>query len=348
MKSNNLNRVGQRRVAGLDLVRCCAIFFVIAGHFFSLHTSFRNVSFEGLSLFLQACAVPVFGTGVPLFLMLTGYLNANKTADRKYFRGIWRVLAAYVFFSVVTLVFRKYCLHENLSLLRGLHQITKFSAIPYAWYIEMWIGLFLFTPFLNVLYKNLENRRQKLLLIGVLFAMTSVPECFNRYGLHLVPGYWQFCFPVMFFFIGSYIREYQPAINPGYLVAAILGCSLVTPVFNALFVHDHTIIQITGGSHGIFGTIIAVAFFLLVYKADFRSEAVKRVLARVSMLSLDMYLCCYIFDAFYYPIFKERFFVSQSQFGIWFFVLVPLVFVSSFVLAQVKDWLFKLTRLEKF
>ena len=40
-----------QRICGLDLIRVVAIFFVIAGHFFSLNTSFKNVPFEGFSMF---------------------------------------------------------------------------------------------------------------------------------------------------------------------------------------------------------------------------------------------------------------------------------------------------------
>lgn len=124
-------------------------------------------------------------------------------------------------------------------------------------------------------------------------------------------------------------------------------CCLVMPVFNAVFINNHTLLKVVGGAHGIFGTIIAVSFFLLIYKTEIKSNAVNSILAKISLASLDMYLCCYIFDAIYYPIFKEHFFVSQQQFGIYFFVIVPLIYISSFALAQVKNLLFKITKLDK-
>ena len=71
----------QNRIIGLDLVRSCAILFVIAGHFFVLNTPFKNTDFGGFSMFLQAMSIPLFMTGVPLFLLLTGYLNINKTVS---------------------------------------------------------------------------------------------------------------------------------------------------------------------------------------------------------------------------------------------------------------------------
>lgn len=87
------------------------------------------------------------------------------------------------------------------------------SAIPYGWYIEMWIGLFLLTPFLNILYRHIPNQKQKLVLLGTLFLITALPDWTNRYGLHLVPEFWVNCFPLFFYFAGAYIREYQPSIS---------------------------------------------------------------------------------------------------------------------------------------
>lgn len=55
-----------QRVCGLDLIRCCAIFFVIAGHFFSLNTDYNNVLFQGVSLFLQGILAPIFFCGCSL------------------------------------------------------------------------------------------------------------------------------------------------------------------------------------------------------------------------------------------------------------------------------------------
>ena len=101
-------------------------------------------------------------------------------------------------------------------------------------------------------------------------------------------------------------------------------------------------IHIAGDPSGMFGTIIAVIFFLLVYQRDIQVPLMRKIFTKVSLLSLDVYLCCYIFDAIYYPWFKEHYFINQSQFGMFFFVIVPLVFISSLVLAQIKEWLFKI------
>lgn len=331
----------QTRIIGLDLIRSFAILFVIAGHFFVLNTPFRSTTFDGISMFIQALFNPLFQTGVPLFLLLTGYLNSNKIVSKRYYKGCVRVLVAYLFFSIITILFRKYYLHEDLSWLKWILKIFDFSAIPYAWYIEMWIGLFLLTPFLNMMYKAIPSQRQKQILILTLYVMTALPDLFNRYGLHLAPGFWASCYPLTFFFAGSYIHEYRPRVDSWKLWLIMLLLCMINPVFNVLFVHNHTLIQIAGGPWGVFGTVVAIAFFLLFYQTDFKSPVLRKSLTKISLLSLDMYLCCYIFDALVYPYFMERYFVNQSQFGIYFFIIVPILFAGSFVLAWAKDILFR-------
>lgn len=328
----------QKRNPGFDLIRSCAIFCVIGGHFFSIHTAFRSTVFSGGSMFVQGVFNFFFSMGVPLFILLTGYLNATKTVvSKKYYRGMIRVLVSYLLFSVITIVFRKYYLHTDLSWLQWILKIFDFSAIPYGWYIEMWIGLFLLTPFLNMLYRAIATQREKQALLVTLFLLTALPDLLNRYGLHLVPGFWQQCFPLTYYFAGLYIREYQPVISWRWGTFLILAICLVNPIFNVLFVRDHTMIQVSGGCNGVLGMPMAVLFFLMCYRLDIQNQVARWSLMKVSTLSLDMYLCCFIFDSIYYPWFKERYFVDQSQFGKYFLIIVPMVFVSSLLLAQIKD-----------
>lgn len=335
------------RLAGLDIIRCFAIFSVIAGHFFVLNTPFRETIFDASGMFGQGLVYLLFNaTGVPLFIMMTGYLNAHKVeCNRKYYKGMKRVLISYLLFSIITILFRKYYLHEDFSWIQWGLKILDFSAIPYGWYIEMWIGLYLLTPFLNLLYKAIPTQKQKLILLVTLYTLTALPDLLNRYGLHLVPGFWQSVFPLTYFFIGRYIQEYEPKLKGKKIavaIIAILAICTINPVFTMLFAKEHTMIQIAGGSNGVFGTIVAVQTFILLYKIDIRNVWTKKVLTRISLLSLDMYLCCYIFDKIFYPYFIDRYFVDQAQFGIYFFVIVPLVFVASLLAAQVKEWIFLL------
>lgn len=322
------------RNIGLDLIRSLAILCVICGHFF-MNTHFNSTVFSGASMFLQAAFKFLFGIGVPLFVILTGYLNNSKTASKHYYMGVFRILATYLVFSIITILFRHYYLGETQSWLRWGLDVLAFSAIPYAWYIEMWIGLFLLIPFLNILYKALSGKRQKLLLISTLYLMTAAPDMCNRYGVHLVPGFWKDLWPLFFYFSGCYIREYQPRIPRLCIIVGILSIILVNPVFNVLFIHNRTLIHIAGGPWGMLGMPLALLAFLALYKWDSAKSYVRLPLTTISLVSLEMYLCCYMVDAFYYPIWLKKWFTNQSDFGIHFFTIVPVLFLSCFIIAFV-------------
>lgn len=92
------------RLIGLDAIRSLAIFSVIAGHFFSLNTHFMETILNTKGMFIQGFVHMFFcSTGVPLFIMITGYLNIRKVeSNRTYYKGMKRVLISYMFFSIIT------------------------------------------------------------------------------------------------------------------------------------------------------------------------------------------------------------------------------------------------------
>lgn len=324
----------QSRSAGLDIVRTLAITFVVGAHFF-LHTSFNQTEFSGMEMFALGMGQTLFTTNVCLFMMLTGYLNINKKPCKSYYKGGIRVLVSYLLFSVLTIAFRKYYLGEGLSWGQWLMKITDFSAIPYGWYIEMWIGLFLLTPFLNILWRGVDGKRNRLLLIATLFVMTALPDFTNRYGMYLSPGYWRTAaYPLLYFFLGCYVREYQPMVKRKLIGGGILLLCLVNPLFNALFIRHHTMLHVAGGQGGIIVVPLTVLVFMMFYKVDIMSDKIKKSLKSVSVLSLDMYLVSYMFDALYYPFFAEH------GFALTFITVVPAVLLSSYAVAWVKNQVF--------
>jgi hypothetical protein len=291
-------------------------------------------------MLIQAAAQSILSCGVPLFIMLTGYLNVNKSISRKYYSGIWRVLIAYLFFSVLTLVFRRYVMGEELTILKAVQSIFAFSSFMYAWYIEMWIGLFLLIPFLNILYKGLDSQKHKQILILTLTALTFLPIFTNRYGMELTPDFWRSIYPLTFYYIGAYIREYQPRPRRLPAIAIVLAIAFIPGLFTMVALPGHTVVQILGDCFGIFGAALSVIVFLLLYKVSCHNSMITNSVYWISLLSLDMYLCCYMFDALLYPWFKERYFVDQSSFGLYFFIIVPMVLLLAFVLSLVKRVLF--------
>lgn len=323
--------MGNMRLPGLDVVRSLAIFFVIGGHFFFLHTNYRTISFEGWNLFFQGICASLFLVSVPLFLLLTGYLNCNKCLSIGYYKGIIRIIVAYWVYCIISILYRHFFCGESYSVLVWIKKILNFSVVNYSWYIEMYIGLFILIPFLNIIYNNLQQKKGKQILILTFLILTALPPFINRVGYKFVPDNFVALYPVTFYFIGAYIHEYKFKFGKLKLLLILLFLCMLDPMIN--LIRGDARISVLGGRDSLFYTAIAVIVFLLFYDVDFKSK----LITKISLLSLDMYLCSWIFDNLYYGYFKTRCFESQQQFFAFFPIIVPLVFFSSFGVAWLRE-----------
>lgn len=328
---------------GLDLVRTLAIICVIGGHYFNINTDFELWTFTGVGMFLLGMLQTFTLIGVPLFLMLTGYLNINKTEPtRKYYNGIWRVLIAYVFFSLLTIFFREICLGEHKNILQWGHSITKWTAIRYSWYIEMWIGLFLLTPFFSILWHAIESKRHRQILIATLFFCTSIPDFTNRHGFGIMPSYWLYtAYPMLCFFLGCYFRIYRPTFKPRTLIFIILALSMFNPIISVVFATGEPMLHFHGRAQGIICIPIAICTFLLLYQTDLKSRGWRTLVTKISLLSLDMYLAAWIVDQIIYPMFKSQFGEGPDMLVPLYPVIVATLVAGCFAVAYAKDMLFK-------
>ena len=85
-----------------------------------------------------------------LFLIITGYLMCGKKLSAKYFYGIVHTIIMYIIISLFCIL-NRHIMGQEVSLKDGIKGILDYTAAPYAWYVEMYIGLFVMIPFLNIL-----------------------------------------------------------------------------------------------------------------------------------------------------------------------------------------------------
>jgi surface polysaccharide O-acyltransferase-like enzyme len=332
--NDNLLQTSQR-VTGYDIIRSMAIFFVIAGHFIAINTPFYTEEFKGISMCLKSAILPIFSTGVPLFLILTGFLNTHKNLSIQYYKGIRRVIESYLFFSIITIFFRALYLKETMPAYKWITGILDFTMIPYAWYIEMYIGLFLLIPFLNIIYKGLSSKKQKQVLLLTCFCLSSLPMLLNKRGFQIIPNYWLSIYPILYYFIGCYIYEYRPQIKSHFKAWAIIACfASIEPIVNILF-NKGVYIYVARTIASPFCLVMATLLFTMYYAANIKYELIKSFITNTAKFSLDMYLCSYIIDKLIYPLFVTKYMV----------IIVPVVFFVSFGTATLKDLLFKLKQL---
>lgn len=320
------------RVLGLDIIRTISVICVIAGHFFTVNTPYNECGLSDGSLFIQGFLKAFMSNvGVPFFLMLSGYLCVNKTCSGKYYKGILKVLIPYLVISCITWA----VLTDSPSIKGLLMGILSFSTIGYAWYVEMYIGLFLLIPFLNIIVHQVVKEDKSLYLLLTLLFLTALPPLVNRADIKLVPGFWMMTFPLTFYFIGTLIRMHQPHIKRKFLwLWVVIAFTFLTPVSIYLFLswwgQD---LSITGSYYSLLNIIPSIILFIILYDIENVHKFVANIFSFISVYAFEIFLWSYLYDRLIYPIFLNRYYSNQSEFIVWFVPIVLIVFLLSLISA---------------
>ena len=184
----------KERKLNIDILKCIAIVFVVGVHFF-LHTNYYGRSFSFKSIFLSSFIWMILMTCVPLFIMTTGYLMKDKTYSETYFIKLLPVIGIYALAAAVYTFFDMRVFNEEYfgKLLENI-----FSFSHYAWYVNLYIGLYLLIPFLNAGFNSLTSRKNQVVVLAILVLLTIVPPTLSLLNNneqnflilpHLIPDY---------------------------------------------------------------------------------------------------------------------------------------------------------------
>jgi len=234
-----------------------------------------------------------------------------------------------------------------------------FYGADYAWYVEMYIGLFLIIPFLNLIYNGLESVKQKRVLIITAIALTALPSVVNIYDLNtpgwwgeptvsgdytkLIPQWWTGFYPVTYYFIGCYLYEFPVKLKKVYIFPLLSVSVLFFGWFN---IYRTAGVKFLWGAYQDWGSlpnvIITVLTFSLI-KAFYLyrlPRAVKSALKFLSDCCLGAYLVSSIFDSLFYPgliTAVEK--VSGRM--IYFPIMTFAVFFCSLALSAVIEFIYR-------
>lgn len=345
------NSLDSRDVSA-DIIRIIAVFTVVSVHFF-LNNDFYRETVQGSDMLIMCFMRTLFGVCVPLFLLLTGYLMNKKTLSLKYYAGIKTTLITYLLASFACIIFRASFYNVKFTLKSIVLELLDYTAAPYSWYVEMYIGLFILIPFLNLIYNNLKDKKQKQSLVITMFCLTALPTMFNIFSFNdaswwanpasskeydaLLPDFWLSTYPITFYFTGCYIKEFGSKLKTKTLFGLLVLSVLIFGAFN--FYRSYGITYITGLYgywYGIQPYVLAVLLFILLtrIKGTKIPRFGKVTLWKIANLSLCTYLVSYIFDQIFYPMLNAKVPVMTDRWP-YYFIIVPVVFLCSTALSAV-------------
>ena len=346
-----IKEVASKRIIGPDIVRFLAILFVISVHFF-LNNGFYSKEITSVGDFFLILFRELFFTCVPLFLILTGYLNGHQKFNKNYVYKILKILISYFLIAIICVLVKIFYMDLDISKTELIASFFDFSAAPYAWYVEMYIGLFFLIPFLNILYDYIKTKKGKKSLIGVLILLTALPPTLNSFMYNglliaILPDYWVAFYPVLYYFIGRYLKEYSLNISLLKKIFFLITILLVQSMFEFILSYNSVFNYNVFNSYGnIFTVIIASLIVEIFIDKDIKNKISKKIISFVALVSFEMYLISYVFDKIFYknlvPV--EHFYDNIIN---YFICAVPVFICSIFsaaIIYKISDFLSKKLR----
>lgn len=333
----------EEREINIDIIRVLALMLVISVHFF-LWNGFYQSDMNGIEPYLMSIIRTASMSCVPLFLLISGYLLSDRNyipVKREYFGKLGYLLFVYLICTAVLIFFRTVILHENMGIFDMIKNVLSFS--QYSWYVAMYSGLYLLIPFLNLLWRYIENKKDEQIFILVLCVLGMLPSLINI-GIDLIPENWVGIYPVTYYYIGAYIkrRERDIHVKTVNLIFIWVVMVLLAGSFNYMVSHKGRFAMGAWNDWGSFENIVlSVIFFLLVKRIHVTdmSKSVKKLLEGLSGLTYIAFMLSYISDIVTWKIFKDIIPVENKL-----LIYVPAVvfsFVLAFILAFFTDRIIK-------
>lgn len=305
---------------GIDLIRILAMFFVVLVHSTTFY-GFNVRKIDSISLYFVGIGRYLAFSCVPLFIMLTGYLNSNKEPTFKYYVKIFKILLEYVLCGLAIFFFHLFYF-KNITFIDFINKISTFSFPPYCWYINMYLGLFLLAPFLNYIIKNLSGG-QAIFFTIILIVIFSQQQ---------ITTYWSSAYPIMYYFLGAILKKYKFNVNKILLCFIILTtCALQT------YLGIHPIPRYGVENHRNLGcVIITVSIFLIFENKTYQLTEEKktklfRLLRTIANASLSTFLISSIFESLtqtYFTNLNLVTFTARLPYLLW---ITPIKFVISVI-----------------
>ena len=317
----------QKRESGIDLLRCFALLCVNGVHGF-LYNGFYFEDQVGALMWSADAARWLFYCCNCLFMMITGYLRSGKPMQKGYYRSLLPILVGYVLTCLISFPIRHFIQGEKLSLMEWVTKLVTFG--NYGWYVEMYIGLFLLSPIINIVLERMKNLQQYCWLLGTMLFLTALPSITS---IDFIPDYWSSLYPVTLYILGAGIRRFRP--NVKWWVAGLLTLAVqaLQATFSILTTDGDFTDGYTQGYGGFWTTLTGLGVFLTLYQFQLND----RWAARVKWMAggvFEGFLLSRLFDTWAYGA-APKFFRTPEYYWLGFLLITLPIYLFSIVAGNV-------------
>ena len=324
---NNIDKsIVANRSTGIDLVKMVAVISVVCVHFY-LSCGYYSEPLVSMKMYAMTYFRWLFLVSIPLFMMITGYLKGNKTISKAHYMSLIPIIITYIIICVIRMLVENKMYGQIHTFKTAVKSLLNYQS---AWYVGMYISLMFICPFLNKLWKSLDKKEHNILIGSIVFISMLYPVV-----LYIAPSYWQMLYPIGYYYIGLYIKTYQPKLNKLLLSAITVVAVLFNAVVSIYYAGGGLFRwEILGGVDNGYNlitlAIAATAIFLILYDVEIKNNVIKKITQSISNCSLEIYLFQTAVNAVIYT-YVGRYVKGAPQYFWLFFILTPVSLIASWI-----------------
>lgn len=352
---NNIVKKKNNRESNYELMRLISMFLVVLWHVI-LHGGFYETT--GALKMLLEFIILVGVVHINSFIIVSGYFQCEKKFSWKKFISIFFLTW---FYKVIFVIIFKYFDIVTVPKIDLFKELLPIDFKNY-WYINIYLVLYLISPWLNKLIKNMNQKEYRKLLIVSFILFSTIPFLTNQSTV-ANNGYTIIQFVYMYL-IGGYLKKYPIEENYHFKIYSnnkkqlififsfcffLLFNFLMLQFSTSLFSYNNSLLRETAKYisdnnrlySNPFVIIQSISYFLFFSTLHFKNKVVNYL----AKSSLEIYL---IHENYYvctniYSILNTKQWLKYSNITIitYIFGLTIIFYILCIIISLIRMYLFK-------
>lgn len=332
----------KKRQSGIELLRVCTMLGVIILHY-NDGRAFVYVSEGGLNQYILYFLESICICAVDLFVLISGYFLC--TTEKRSLGKVVELFVQVIFYKGIW-----YILMSGLGYTEFSVKLLIRAIIPNNYFVMLYSALYVISPYINIVLKNLNRSMKKKLLITMLLLFSVYPILADAVeeileteimGLSTVgawgsqSGYTIVNF-ILMYLIGAYIRLENIRLRKRNSV--LIGLLMVCGIFGWSIANEYTLVHGIRSAwcyHNPFVIALAVVLFLCFKEMNFYSKWINE-LAKAAFT-------CFLIQGLFLDYVNIESAVSSS----WWKMLLHIgivaigIYLASYVIYKIYDWMMR-------
>lgn len=295
----------KNRIAYIDFIKTITIFIIITLHNGTWRTDF--IASGSVGNMVQYC-VRLFCEGVPVFVLLNGFLLFSKAFDaKKHIKRTIKLLVITVLWSVIMEIYFTLMAGSPLTFARILTSVLETSIANnntgVLWFLQKLFVVYLFFPVLKLLYDTNEKIFNYLLLVIIISTysvsfinmisglfnigvLKSVQFFLNQYTLVIGTNIY-----IVYFMLGGYICKNMERLPKKKLVLAGGICAALACAIGIFASYYKGVTYSSNYNYSqIFLMFTIIGLFLVCSKIPFNNKFINKAIAIIGDNTMGIYL----------------------------------------------------------